>query len=387
MNYRPDGQIAVPIAGPFLVALQFLPMAARKAEGGMLLVHSEEQTLLVRFAKTFIEDNLRILAFAMPSTSNLLVDEGLPRELLNYDKVKKRYKTPDVKGPRSLVVADLTKIGTEAHDFEGYTSPLTVYLLSNSGQGPSLESFDIPGGVVAFVLKASGATTRAEWLAVARRFRDLKEGGDQADVGMGVGSVRAGKRAKKQSSPMPRGRAGWSKNPAFEDLCAIYEGGYLDRHAARLWLSRYVLGRMKPDIVNSQLEDTNARTWALAELFLKEVLGMKQGRIEAVRAFADKLAGWIRNKHDKGLYRSLMMDKPSDLRHSLMRVQRASAQGAQLLFGLDEYATVWLHEDGDEWLIRDLVCIRVVELLAGTGFFSANPELTPEELGNVEVTQ
>lgn len=111
---------------------------------------------------------------------------------------------------------------------------------------------------------------------------------------------------------------------------------------------------------------------------------MKQGRIEAVRAFADKLAGWIQNKHDKGLYRSLAMDKPSDLRHSLMRVQRASAERGHPLFGLDEYATVWLHEDGDEWLIRDLVCIRVVEALAASGFFGANPGLVPEELGTTE---
>ena len=112
---------------------------------------------------------------------------------------------------------------------------------------------------------------------------------------------------------------------------------------------------------------------------------MKQARIEAVRGFADKLAGWIRNKNDKALYRSLVMDKPSDLRHSLMRVQRASAEGAQPLFGLDEYATVWLHEDGDEWLIRDLICIRVVEALSGTDFFAANPGFVPEELEKAEV--
>jgi hypothetical protein len=80
------------------------------------------------------------------------------------------------------------------------------------------------------------------------------------------------------------------------------------------------------------------------------------------------------------------MDKPADLRHSLMRVQRVSAQGAAPLFGLDEYATVWLHEDGDEWLIRDLVCIRVVEALAASGFFGANPELVPENLQMTEET-
>ena len=111
---------------------------------------------------------------------------------------------------------------------------------------------------------------------------------------------------------------------------------------------------------------------------------MKQTRIEAVRTFADKLAAWIQDKYDKGLYHSLTRDKPSDLRHTLMRVQRTSASGGLPIFGLDEYATVWLHEDGDEWLIRDLLCIRVVEMLAAGGFFGANPELVPEELGSKE---
>jgi len=32
MNFRPAGQTAVPVSGPYLVALQFLPMAARRAE-------------------------------------------------------------------------------------------------------------------------------------------------------------------------------------------------------------------------------------------------------------------------------------------------------------------------------------------------------------------
>jgi hypothetical protein len=379
INFRPEGQVAVPIADMFLVALQFVPMAARKAEGGMLFVHAEKPELTLRFAKKFLEDNLRILAFSMPAEPNLLVDERLPRERLNYDKARKRYKTPDVKGPRSLVISDLTEIGSDVSDFEGSITPLTVYLLSNSGQGPSLQVFDIPGGVVGFVLKAGGATTRAAWSSVARRFSDLNDRGDE------VGRTAVSSKDAKASRRKPiSGRAGWSRNPAFEDLCAIYDAGFPDRNRARAWLSRYVLGRMKPDVLDSSFENTNARNWALAELFLREVLGMKQARIEAVRAFADKLAEWIRNKNDTALYRSLMMDKPSDVRHSLMRAQRASA-AAVPLFGLDEYATVWLHEDGDEWLVRDLICIRVVEALSGAGFFRSDPGLLPEELENTEV--
>jgi hypothetical protein len=62
----------------------------------------------------------------------------------------------------------------------------------------------------------------------------------------------------------------------------------------------------------------------------------------------------------------------------LRRVQRESASG-EILFGLDEYRDVWLHDDGDAYLVRDLVCIRVVERLHGLGYFASHPEdaLTP----------
>ena len=113
---------------------------------------------------------------------------------------------------------------------------------------------------------------------------------------------------------------------------------------------------------------------------------MKQARIEAIRSFADTLAAWIQNKFDKSLYRSLMMDRPGDLRHALMRAQRSSAKAGEPLFGLDDYIKVWLHEDGDEYLVRDLVCIRVVETLTASGFFKENPSLVPEDLATGEET-
>jgi CRISPR-associated protein Cst1 len=379
MNFRPDGTTFVPAAGSFIVALFFLPMASRRAEGKLLCVQAEDPALTLRFARQNLEDNRRLISLALPTT-RALTHTGYDRELPSWDVAKKRYKYADAKGPRSLVIADLTRIGADATDLAGQVSPLSIYLLSNSGQGPSLDTFDVPGGVVAFVLEASGASTRSAWMAVALRFRPVKEVGDDSNSGVvQEGFPPTKKKARKQATPTPPGRAGWSKNPAFEDLCGIYEGGFLDHSKARSWLSTYLLGRLKTP-TGVQFESTNSRTWALAELFLGRVLGMKQARIEAVRGFADKLSDWIRDKNDKGLYRSLMMDKPSDLRHSLMRAQRASAGLAQPLFGLDEYATVWLHEDGDEWLIRDLICIRVVEALAAAGFFGTNPGLVPEDL-------
>ena len=103
---------------------------------------------------------------------------------------------------------------------------------------------------------------------------------------------------------------------------------------------------------------------------------MKKGRVEAIRQFADKLTEWISSKNDRQLYRSLAYDPPWDLRRRLLRAQQKG-----LPLGLDEYAKVWLSdEEGriDEGLIRDLVCLRVVEQLQARDYFKEHPEDTLE---------
>jgi CRISPR-associated protein Cst1 len=382
VNFRPDGQSWVPAAGPFVVSLMFLPMACRRAEGKLLAVHCEDSAVMLAFAKRNLERNRVLLEMPLPDTRqpNHLAP-GFESEIPSWDATKKRYKFADVKGPRSFVIANLGEIAREAapSDIRPSQIGLTAYLISNSGQGPSCEMFDVPSGVASFVVKASEATTAKAWQAVTKRFWPVKGQGDDE----GTTAVAKGKRASSKV-PAPEGRPGWSKNPAFEDLCAIYESGFLDRQAAGRWLSRYVLGRMGTDRGPRRYEKNDARLWALAELFLKEVMGMKAARIDTIKKFADKLADWIASKNDKKLYRSLMIERVSELRRGLRRIQQEGAKGGDLLFGLDEYAAVWLHEDGDEWLVRDLICIRVVETLCQKKFFDANPDAVVENLGTEE---
>jgi CRISPR-associated protein Cst1 len=365
MNFRPAGQTAVPIAASYLVALQFLPMAARRAEGQLLAVHTDDPKLTIAFARRYLDDNRRILSLALPKR-RAAVHTGYDREIPMWDAKKKQYKMADVKGPRSLVIADLTEIAANAAptDTRPYPVAMTVYLLSNSGQGPSLEIFPIPSGVVSFVRNAAQAQTANGWRAVAERFRPVQEAEDE--------SKGTRKRKAASRSAAIRGRPGWSRNPAFEDLCRIFEAGFVDNNAANRWLRQYVLGRIENRTGDVRYENTRARLWALAELFVQEVLGMRKGRIEAIKQFGDKVANWINEKRDRTLYRALAYDSPWELRQRLLRAQR---DGMPL--GLDEYATVWLHEDdsrADESLVRDLVCIRVVEQLYELKYFESHPE-------------
>jgi CRISPR-associated protein Cst1 len=371
LNYRPDGETDVPAAGPIVVALMFLPMASRKAEGKLLAVHADEPDLTLRFARKYLEDNRRLLQLAQP-TARAAVYPGLDREMASWDPKKRRYKYADVKGPRSLVVADLGAIAGDVapSELRPRAAVVTAYLLSSSGQGPSLEIFQLPSGVTSFVLKAGGARTSAAWKAVAERFSPIKESADDEEATADAGRRR--RRGSRAAASGIAGRPGWSRNPAFEKLCDIFDPGFIDRGAAAAWLRRFVLGRIEKA---NQIgyETTRARSWALAELFLQEVMGMTKGEIEAIRIFADKLAGWIHERNDGKLHRALAFDKPWVLRARLLRVQRESARH-ELLFGLEEFGNVWLHPDRDEYLVRDLVCLSVVEKLYTLGWYAEHPE-------------
>jgi CRISPR-associated protein Cst1 len=370
LNFRPNGETAVPVAGAYVVALMFLPLAARRSEGKLLAVWADDPALTLRFARRYLEDNRRLLRL-VPPANRLPVIPGCDRELPSWDQVKRTYKYADVKGPRSLVIADLAALASEAmpSDLRPKPSALTAYLLSNSGQGPSLEIFVVPSGVITFVLRARGALTRDAWQDIAERFRPVKEAG-QSDLEAATG--RRMRRGGKTAATTVPGRPGWSKNPAFEDLCAIFENGFTDRRAAAAWLRRHLLGRIERQKAVAY-EAMRSRSWDLADLFLQEVLGMNKGEIEAIRVFADRLAGWIDSTNDRKLHHALAFERPRELRGHLLRVQRESAKG-KLLFGMDEYASVWLHPDRDEYLVRDLVCLRVVERLHALEWYSQHPE-------------
>lgn len=361
MNFRPNGETSVPAAGPFIVALMFLPLASRRAEGKLLAVHADEPSLTLRFARRYLADNRRLLAMPLP-TERTAFHPDFEREQPSWDASKKHYKFADAKGPRSLVIADLTEILGEAlpSDLRPYPVAIHAYLLSSSGQGPSLDIFDIPSGAVSFIGRASGARTRTAWQAIQRRFLPMKES-----------APNRGARRRQGVEAVP-GRPGWTRNPVFEDLFAIFSAGFTDRQAAASWLRAHVLGRIERKS-GSFFNDTRARNWALTSLFLEEVIGMKPGRIEAIRIFADKIAGWIHGKNDRRLYRALMFGKLFEAQQALRKAQLDSARG-EVLFGLAEYTNIWLHQDGDAYLVRDLICIRVVEQLEELGYYREHPD-------------
>jgi hypothetical protein len=145
---------------------------------------------------------------------------------------------------------------------------------------------------------------------------------------------------------------------------AIYAGGFIDPARARSFVKRHLLSAQSGAITRP--EDCS---WALTDLFLKEVLGMSPDQIGRVRAFADLLADYVAEKNDRRIFRSITFaKKPWELRNALEKAQRNEyLKNQTLLFSFDEYINVFEAEDNaafTDWsLVRDLICIRMIEQL------------------------
>jgi CRISPR-associated protein Cst1 len=358
LNFFPGCTGGLPISGPYLTALQALPLGGRRMEGRLLIANSDHPALTVAIARRFLDDNRRLLAMAkagrLPGAEGF--DEALPRELASWDAKKKHPKYPDAKGVRSIILSELMEIWGQRSlsvDELGMAS-LTVYWLTNSGQGPAVDIFQLPSNLLRFLALADGGVTRGEWRRrVAGAWLPLEE---------------------------HPGGAGRSHNRVLTDLLRIYEAGFIDLSAAGEFVRRHLLAKVEARIG----EDGHDR-WALTYLFLKEVMGMDERRVEAIRTFADRLAAYIQERNDRPFFRSIIYaGKPADLRMSFVKAQRDEARkNGRLLFGLDEYIQVFEAEDNlgrlDWRLVRDLLSVRVVEQLHRAGFLAKEDLEEPEE--------
>ncbi|HLH31051.1 MAG TPA: hypothetical protein VKY31_07595, partial [Terriglobia bacterium] len=172
-----------------------------------------------------------------------------------------------------------------------------------------------------------------------------------------------------------------SRNDLLDDLIRIYRDGNLSRDAAKTFVARHLLRYRRGEAGQPRIERAEWCDWKLTQLFLKEVLGMTQERIDRIRAFADRLAEHIANTRDKKLFRGVVYSSRAyELRNALTRAQRSEAHDHNtLLFGLAEYLDVFESEDmvriGDWSLTRDLISIRLVESLHNRSFFGENADL------------
>lgn len=382
LNFFPSLRGALPIAGPYLVALQALPLGGRRVEGKLLVAHSDYPPLTIDFATRYLQDNRRLLGALRDN--RLLQQNGpspyLEREHAVWDPGKKRPKYPDAKGAETLIASDLMELWSKRHESFVREHPvsITAYWLSNSGQGPSLEVFYLPSQLIRFLSLANLVSYNNYWQTLLSR-------GWNKPVGSG------------HSIP---GGPGRSRNNVLADLLDIYNDSYLNIEAAKTFLRRHLLRAAPQRLFSADSKDFEGRLnspeivcWPLTELFIKEVMGMDPRHIQSIKNFADTLAAHIEQTNDKNLFRQIVYSRhPWQLRSALTKAQRNEAKtNNKLLFGLDEYLEVFEAEDlvgKSDWsLTRDLISIRLVEQLYKHHWFEKddNKELL-DDLESQEVS-
>lgn len=393
MNFFPAGLSEMPVAAPYLLAIQALPLGGRRSEGKLLMVHCDDPEFTLQFAKKYLATNRRIVQLAQTNKLPAVDDPDnlLDRELPGGLSKEKKPKYPDAKAPGSLLMDDLIEIISDRGSGKMRRTPtsVTAYHLSNSGQGPSLAILHIPSEFVEFLAELHRPEYSGKWKPiVARAWRAGRGGGDATtatpDESAGEDAAPRRRGKTKTKAPAPIG-AGKSRNELYNDLLSIFEDGFCDWWAAARFIRRHLLSNPNKLFVDfrrgpgqaPKLDQEQGRLvdWSLTALFLEKVLGMDKKRIEAIKEFATKLAELINEHNDRRLFRGLVFTEGEWQYRALLskaQMQYAKDRG-KLALGFEEYVDVFLTVEPDErrvWsLVRDLISIRLVEHLFELKFF------------------
>jgi len=283
-----------------------------------------------------------------------------------------------------MVMADLVEIVSDKKNGAIRKSPtsITVYLISNSGQGPSLEILCLPSEFIEFLFELHSSSMNARWQRIVHRtWRQGKGGSNETENS----PAKSTKKSKTPQKPAPIG-AGFSRNDVFNDLFLIFKDGFRNWHAATRFIRRHLLsdatafygdakGLIRAPRID--LEQIELIDWNLTALFLRKVLGMNNDRIELIKKFATALADLIKHHNDRPLFHSLVFTEDEwRYRAILAKAQMKYArERGKLALGFDEYVNVFLaNEPGERhsWsLVRDLISIRLVEHLFSLNFFDS----------------
>jgi CRISPR-associated protein Cst1 len=384
LNFYPAGLTGLPVAAPYGLAIHALALGGRRSEGKLLIVHCDDPKWTLQFVRRYVARNRLIINL---SRENRLPAEDDPENLLGREapgglNKEKRPKYPDAKAPESLVMDDLVEVVSDRKSgaMRNARTSVTVYLLSNSGQGPSLAIEQIPGGFVEFLMELHGSAHASRWQRLVQRAWRAGKGGEAES-----GEAAAGKKTKRAAKPAAPQGPGRSRNDLYNDLLPIFEHGFCDWRAGARFIRRHLLSEgskyyfdldKSPDFApRFGYEQLELIDWSLTALFLERVLGMKQERIALIKAFATRLAELIDEHNDKRLFRELVYTTGEwQYRAILSKVQMQYAKDrGKLALGFDEYVDVFLNADADErasWsLVRDLISIRLVERLFEQKFF------------------
>jgi len=346
INFYPHGTANLPLSELAYGCILALPLVSPIVSGRFMVLSSIDRSLFLRLCsvwKTDVEQELGILRQG---------GEGVER-----------------KAPKTHLLSALKDVYRRAADLQesGVSqrpAGLTLYHLSNSGNGAAVDIYTVPPHVLGFIRRTQAQAYRHLFGALSKAFWRNAKG------------QFSGVEPEERERPVLR-------NMIYESLPG------LPREAPsfiRRFFLKYVRNRVG---VDQTLIVEDRDLWLLLHLFLTEVMHMHKDRIEVLKHLADELASEIKENNDVPLYRDLMgkTKKGSYAAFSqlLARALRKRLERTnKLMFTSDQYLLAL--QEGDEipradWLLaRDLVRVRCLEKLHELGFdFGNAPKVEEEE--------
>jgi CRISPR-associated protein Cst1 len=324
VNFAPGGDHGLPMCGHCIVALHALILGAPSCEGRALVVQADDPTFLVELVRGWLPEIQR----------RVQLSEATNRKVDTW------------KAPRTRLIDRLVRLEQKSDEGAGSTG-LTIYHLSNSGQGPGLGIFLLSARVVRFVRLAQLPQYRTAWHRLEQRaWRDAKYKDADRD-------------------PTTDERPYW-RNTFYEQLFDLPAG------AGRFVRTRLISTQFAA--LDNRSRADHVPMWELTTLFLKEVMGVEHAKISAIRDLGDAIADEIVTNNDRRLFRSAYQaTRYPHLRRLLLQASsRRMLRGAAPLVTLETFLMIF--EDAEElarpdWrLAWDLVLIRLVDRLFEQGW-------------------
>ncbi|MCL4830651.1 MAG: type I-B CRISPR-associated protein Cas8b1/Cst1 [Caldilinea sp.] len=344
INFFPGGDAGLPISGLAMLAIQVFPLGCAKVSGRLLAVHSDNEELILHFARTFLAQNRKYVQLAQESGSTKMPES-------QYSQ-------------RTLLISTLleaSELQLDALNAEQNFS-LTAYHLSNSGQGVDLDIYYLPLQVVGFLREMRLAKYRAHWSAIVQRAWEVAP------------AKKGGKQKTEDFQP--------KRNWLYEDIFALPDNS---RTFLRTYFLRKALryARQPPSDPRSGYSlsnETHLVSWDITARFLKGIMNMEKERIEQIRKLGDQLADYVSSENDRRFFHGFFTERRYDrFRNLLIKANVAHVKrGKPPFITLDPYIVVF--EEGDEvarneWaLARDLVLIRMIERLYDQGWLRQNAD-------------
>lgn len=351
VNFFPGGTPGLPLCGSCILALQALSIGAPMCSGRALVVFCDSPELTLQLVRAWQPEVRKRIQLSQTAGEKL---------------------SPMTR-PLTRTIEALTSIESERADYGN--SSLTVYHVSNSGQGPQADIHFLPSPVVQFVRRARAARYSAIWGELVHRAWEIPQ------------RPKKGDRQLKAQAPSLR-------NYLYEDLFNLPEraGRFIRVYLLRKAI-KYPQGPGDPRASYPGWKDGIRGLWDLTSLFLQEVIAMDMARVEAIRKVGDTLADEISVENDRKLWwRIYSGDAYRQVRLTLIQASKARLKRTlPPVLSLDEFLQVF--EEGEElprvdWrLAWDLVLIRIIEKLYQRKWFEKNLDVLKEEETEVEAKE